>query len=258
MNTEELLTKYQSNIVKIYKENDLTCVRGLNSEHLLFEKSLLSWYFDATRIVSLKNSKFNADQNIDDIQFISDEILYFTAHLFLYKPLINSPIDDSYYFNGRMIYPNMQNLYSKRYNMYLDVTFQQFFNYWDRIGTIIAAFYPQIFKKKNIHFTSAIDAIDTKFHHLESYLWLKNFRDTDFKELNISRRNIVHKTSLNTQAKNELLDINSERNAVEEWFEKRNGFPEYFKSEINNTLLGLRYVLELAEEMTKEYFSEGD
>jgi len=253
---EELLKNYQSEIFDIYKKNDLTSIRGLNLEYTLFGRELLPWYYDTLREISIKNSKFNERQNKDDILFISDEILYFTAHVFMYRPFLNSPIDDRYNLNGKTIYPNFQNMYSKRYNMFSDVVFQQFFNYWDRIGAIIAAFYSREFKKKNIHFTSAIDTIDAKFHHLKSYHWLKNFRENDFRKLNASRKSIVHKTSLDTQAKNELLEINSEKEAVEKWVEKQDSFSEYFKTEINNTLLGLKYTLELAEEMTKEYCKE--
>lgn len=247
MNQLNLLDNLQATIIDIYNENDLECLRGLRNRYEFFGKQILVWYSDATRKVSINNTKFDRNGIMDDLLFISDEIIYFTAHLYLYAPYLNDPIKESYPFAGRRIYPNYENFAAKRFYMYADVVLQKIFNYWDRIGHIIAAFYPKEFKKKNIHFTSSIDVIEPQIQLSESYKWLKKFRENDFRTLNRKRKNVVHKSTTSSTAKYDHLKITSNKKAIELWMNERNDFPNYCKNQIEKTLIGFKHVLELAE-----------
>lgn len=247
----ELLNNLQAEIVDIYNENNLRCLRGLKDPYKLFGKQILVWYSDTTRKISLSNTKFDRNGIMDDLLFISDEILYFTAHLYLFLPHLNDPIKASYAFAGRIVYPNFENLATKRFYMYADVVLQKIFNYWDRIGNIIAAYYPKEFKKKNIHFTSAIGIIEPQFHSLDSYKWLKDFRENDFRQLNSKRKSVVHKSTTSITAKYNHLKITSDEKAIGLWVSERNNFPDYCKEQIEKTLLGFKHTLDLVEELSK-------
>ena len=51
--------------------------------------------------------------------------------------------------------------------MFIDLTFQITYNYWDRIGSLIASIFNDRIKSKNIYFPSAIDAIPSEFRKNE-------------------------------------------------------------------------------------------
>lgn len=255
MTTTELLSNYQDKIVSIYKEHDLKCLRGIDNKYELDGKPLLSWYFDATRKLSIANSKFDSNANCDDLLFISDEIMYFTAHLYLYKPYLNNPIHDSYYLGGGKVFPNFINISSRRYYMFADVAFQKIFNYWDRIGNLIAAFFPEEFKNRNIHFTSTIDKIESSYQDIPSIMWLKDYRQNGFKELNEKRRSVVHRSTTDTVFKHSHLKKSRNEDEIRTWMNERNGLPDYFKSEIGNTFKGLINALYFAEVVTDEKLS---
>ncbi|MBM2841747.1 MAG: hypothetical protein HW412_2275 [Bacteroidetes bacterium] len=110
-----------------------------------------------------------------DQLFCSDELLYFTAHLFLYRPHINDPIRDSFEAGKQVIFPNFQNVQGKRYDMYADVVSQIAYNYWDRIGDLIASFILDRIDKERVYFVTAVNSIPSEFHTSPNFIWLKHF-----------------------------------------------------------------------------------
>lgn len=255
MKTIEVLQKYQEEILKIYNENGLNSLKGIDLNYELDGKNLLVLYFDAVRKLRVSNQNFDADANLDDLLFISDEILFFTANVYLHRPFVNDPIQDSFQTNEEMLFPNFQNLAAMRYHMFIDVVYQNLFNYWDRIGNLIAAFFPEKFKSKNVHFSSAIDSCGSEYTHLSSFMWLKDYRENGFRKLNETRRNVVHRKSTDTFSKYAHLDVTHDEEGIKNWINQRNDLPEYFKGEIQNSFLGLANALFFVEELTKDKLS---
>lgn len=255
---EELIWEYHKLHQEIYTKYELTSLRGINNEFMLNKRALQVWHDDATRKCSIKYSgQFNHMKNFDDILFCSEELLYFTASLFLYRPYINNPLNEAIYHKEEVIFPNYQNYYAKRYSMFADVAAQCVYNFWDRVGDMIASFFPDKIDPSQVYFNTAIDIIPNQFHTSEHYLWLDNFRKTQYKELNGRRKRIVHYLTIETDYKYEHLEKgSSDREAMEKIQSERESLPDFFKSHIELTRLGIGHTLSLLEEIANLLFTD--
>jgi hypothetical protein len=147
MDNYELIWSFQEKIVQIYKQQHLTPLRGENDDYKINGKEILTWFHDVTNPNALKYNLHNIYFDLqNDLLICSDEMIYFTAHLFLYGPYTNNPLQEGHIFGESEIFPNRQNLEAKRYNMFADIISQKTYNFWDRIGDLIASFFPDRIK----------------------------------------------------------------------------------------------------------------
>ncbi|HEK22159.1 Cthe_2314 family HEPN domain-containing protein [Mucilaginibacter sp.] len=255
MDSQELIGVLQDKIVEIYKEQNLNCIRGIHLDYKLNGREILVWHSDVTRKASNANQDFSYLENLDDIFFCSEELLYFTAYLFLYRPYINNPLDDGRMFNGEMVYPNYQNLESKRYSMYADVVSQKTYNFWDRIGDLLASYFPDRIKPHKVFFGTALDVIPEDFHKSDNYKWLRNFNDSNFSEVNRIRKRIVHYATSDTDYKNNHLKHSSNKEKMEKLQSERMSLPEFYQNQIKLTIEGFEKTLLLLEEFDDALFS---
>lgn len=252
---KEIIEKYNSVIIDIYKEHNLKCLRGLNRECKIDGKDIYPWYREATHYFAEKNKDFNFDKNLEDILFISDEIIYYTANVILYEPCINDPLRNRIKINeGKTLYPNYQNLCSKRFDMFTDICFEKIYNYWDRIGDLIAACVEIGLNERNIYFTTVIDSIPKEYDNNKNFEWLKSYRWNEFKKINEKRINIVHYYSTGTDFQFEHLTASTNREKMIELMEERRSLPNFFKESINDTIKGFQNTLDFliyAQELMK-------
>lgn len=257
MNTKELLWKYQKAIQAIYEEQKLTCLSGLHNEYVINGKEIFIWHNEVTRKCAIKyGGHFHYMKNLDDILFCSDELLYFTASLYLYRQYINNPIEEAFRFGDGMVYPNFQNLYAKRYSMLSDVVGQKAYNYWDRIGDLIASFFPDKIESHKVFFTTALDVIPQDFKESKNYSWLMEFKETGYKELNGKRKQIVHYSTTETEYKYEHLKGSGNKEAMEKLQHEREALADFYKQHIALTLSGFEKTLLLLEEISNKLFSD--
>jgi hypothetical protein len=257
MTTSELIWEYQRAIIDIYMHQNLNCLRGFEYNYTVNGREFLGWYSEATRKCAVKHKGlFNYRKLLDDILFCSDALLYFTAHLFLYLPFINNPLKDAIPTKESMVYPNIQNLEGKRYSMFADSASQQAYNYWDRIGDLIASFFPDKIKSANVFFPTAIEAIPTEFHYSENYKWLYEFKLTDYVELNKKRKQIVHYATSDTDFRDKHLKSVHDKEAIESLQNDREYLAEYYKNHISYTLNGFEKTLLFLDEITPTLFPD--
>jgi len=257
MTDYKLISEFQDALVSIYKEQNLKCLRGFERNSTLNGRNIGEWYHEATRKCAARHEgRINYFKMLDDILFCSDALLFFTGHLFLYRPFINNPLEDAYRTKDITTYPNLQEIPSKRYSMYADSASQQAYNYWGRIGNLIASFFPDRLKSKDVLFASAIDAVPTEYQEGENYTWLKDFKQREYLELNKKRRQIVHYTSSDTEYKDKHLKIVHDKEAIIDWQTERENLAEYFKNHITLTLTGFEKTLLFFEEITPKIFPE--
>jgi hypothetical protein len=257
MERKELLWKFQETIIEIYNEFGINSLRGINAEYSLNGKQIIVWYHDVTRKSSCQNHEvFNYIKNFDDLLFCSDELLYFTAHLFLYKPFINDPLKDRFKFSGKMVYPNHQNMEAKRYNMFADITSQKAYNYWDRIGDLIASFFPKLIKPHQVFFSKAIEIIPAEFQKSENYLWLKRFKENEYVQLNKLRKQIVHYITSDTTYKHGHLNASKDIKEIIKLQNERELLPDFYKHHISLTLIGFDKTLSFLEEINPVLFKD--
>jgi len=255
MKTSELLKEINTTILKVYKKEDLIPLRGEKDNYLINGKKILKWYFDVTKHCECHYGfgKFNYFTNIDELLFTSDEIVYFTAHLYLYEPYVSTPIKNAYYAGHRiekMIYPVFTNMEGKRYDMFLGVVFEKVYNFWDRIGDLIASFFPNKIKG-NIYFHKTLKLIEIDYKGNSNFDWLMNFAKKEYTQFNTERINIVHHISKSISYKNELLENVSDFEKTKKLSDKRLSYPKYFKSMNEKCKIGFEKTIQLLEEINK-------
>ena len=167
----------------------------------------------------------------------SDEMLYFTAHLFLYRPFITNPLKD-----------RNPNLEDKRYNMFADIVSQKTYNYWDRIGDLIASFFPGKTKTSSIYFYNSLDCVMKELEDSINFKWLKDFKDTEYKELNEKRKQIVHYRTTNTEYTSKYAMSGDDTDKLKKLHFERERLPEYYKKHVQLSLIGFEKTLKLLEE----------
>ena len=251
METIELLNSFNTKIKEIYKEFELDCINRLDDSHKIHDKQMLSWHSDIARRCQIANNMhFDYFKNYDELSYCSDEILYFVAHLYLYKPYLNNPIEDKIWFSKRFVYPNYVNIGTKRYYMFADIVSEKLYNYWDRIGDLIASFFPELISEKRVFFATAFDVIPEEFQDLDSYKWLKEFRFNAYQDLNGKRKEVVHYTTSINQDKWEHLKLDTEEKILA-WLKNRNSMADYFREHIYITIEGFYQTLLLLEKVDK-------
>jgi len=181
MNEIELIQNYNDKILEIYNERNLKCLRGSTEDnYILNGKEILPWYFETNNLSKEIIKDFDYHKLFDDLLFCSDEIMFNLANLYLYLPYINDPLSHPVHFHDRYIYPNYQNLEAKRFNMFADSVLEKLYKYWDRIGDLIASYFPYLLKKHQVDFTKIIDKMPETLTDNLNYKWLKHFRENEY------------------------------------------------------------------------------
>jgi hypothetical protein len=134
--------------------------------------------------------------------------------------------------------------------MYIGVVFEKVYNYWDRIGDLIASYFPEKFKK-NVYFSQTIKYLEKDYRGNSDYDWLLNFVNNEFKEFNTERINIVHYISKSTEQKWEQLGHITDYKKTKSLNDKRLSFTKYFKEMNDLTKIGFEKTLNLLEEINK-------
>lgn len=254
MEPDELIAECQDAIVKVYKEQGLTSLSGLDDKFILNGKNILAWHLEVISMAPKQNDLVHYTKNMDDIFWCSSQLLYFTANLYLYRPHINSPLKHAYLSGNETIYPNFQNIAGRRYDMFADIVCQTAYNYWDRIGDLIASFFPKEIKKDRVYFSTVLDMVPEQFHVGESFSWLQNFRDNGYQELNEKRKQIVHYTTSGTQYKFAHLQSVHSREEIESLQTAREGVADFFKQHIYLTLEGYEKTLLFLSDVSSKLF----
>lgn len=256
---ENIIWDFQRAIISVYNEHSLTSLKGLKDDFIVNERQILKWYFDVVRKGQCKYYEvFNFHQSFDDLIFCSDEIMYFLAHMYLYRPYLNNPVKDGFFFGDGMLYPNYQNLEAKRYSMFSNIVSEKLYNYWDRIGDLIATYFPTLIKPDKVFFPKAIEIIPCEYHNDENYKWLKEFKENSYRKLNQIRKLTVHYTTEDTQFKHRHLSGSGKKEQMEELFNDRYALADTFKVQLDLTLTGFEKTLLLIEKITEETLSDID
>jgi hypothetical protein len=85
----------------------------------------------------------------------------------------------------------------------------------DRIGDLIATYFPTLIKPDKVFFPKAIEVIPSEYHNDENFKWLKDFKENGYRKLNQIRKLTVHYTTEDTQFKYRHLSSSGERQKME-------------------------------------------
>ncbi|MFT7057014.1 MAG: hypothetical protein ACJAR3_002660 [Roseivirga sp.] len=186
-----------------------------------------------------KEPAFNSFINHQDILKCSEDLKYITSELFYLHPGINNPIRETRVINGKLHATYFQNAFDRRYSMLVSCAFEKAYNFWDRIGDRIASFYPDLLKVKQVDFVRIIDQISAK-EEVDSlnFKWLVDFKDSDYKELNSIRRNVVHYSQVEANYRHELTIFSDDMDKVSDLYQTKSDYPKYFRIHLHKMTEG--------------------
>lgn len=206
-NDKELIKRFHDRISQIYYEQKIVPLRGFSEDGNNFSYKLPNGEVFITKIHNVFQNIIpikDIINYIDDLLFLSDEIVYFTALLYLYQPYIENHLQNPIKIGSELLYISDQTVEGKRYDMFVDILFGVTYSFFDRIANLFASFFSDIFsKRQNIHFHSSIEKLKQKYSSNIDFNWLLSFRDNEYKKMNEQRRNAVHNISIVTRNFNE-------------------------------------------------------
>lgn len=218
-----------------YANLNLKCLDDVEFD----SKKSLSYY---SKIMNENQSihNFHSYENYSELAFISGDIKYYTAILFLLKNYINNPLSEQKTY--------FQKMEDKRYLSYAVILFQTFYNYWDRIGDLIYCFLKTSLNKRNVYFVTVIENIAKDVNHSASYIELNNLYESKLKDLFSKRKEIVHYLQLASEIHVGFFKNFSNDEELVKSQNYKESLPEYFKENIDYTFKGFKLSLELINE----------
>lgn len=244
-NTKSILFSYNSKIDNFLKENKL---RALFQMDEIFDgKNSISFF---SGIISHPNNipvPFPAFEMHDDIVMCHQDITFTLGELYLYKPFISDFTEHSSLVGNQPIYHYFPSFTDKRYLSTCSHLFELFYNYWDKIGDMLAPYIAKELGEKDIYFDRVIDRSNDNIANNQYYKWLKDFRENQYKDLNKNRKQVVHYKSIENQTFQDYFNNSSDFYELEKIQEKKEAFTEYFKNHYNLTIKGFFKALKLIE-----------
>lgn len=256
MNDSQLIQAWNKRLYEIYAQEQLTSIRGFGEEEDFWKHNGVDLYDRYIQVIvrpQVPALTFDPHDILDELISISDQILHFTAHTFLYGALINDPIFDGHQPPGypNPIYPNIQNLEAKRFDLYVDAVFEKIYGFWSRLANLLNHYLPIPLKPHAVDFTRVVDQLPKQLSKLQfstNYQWLINYKDNEHKAFNDQRRVIVHHLTTSTTFKNSHLAAKT-RADMQALMDERYAIPAFFKDEMYLTITGFEKVVNLIAEI---------
>ena len=143
-----------------------------------------------------------------------------------------------------------------RYSMFANIVSEKLYNYWDRIGDLLATYFPDLIKPEQVYFAKTIDIIPTEYHDNDNFKWLKEFKESQYKDLNQKRKQYVHYTTEDTEFKHNHLWKSRDKEHMETIIKDREELADFYKRHIDLTLDGFEQTLLLIEKITEKTLAD--
>lgn len=178
---------------------------------------------------------------LSEIQNCNSDLKLFTANLYIFQPYINNPTKEKAFFIDKIITKYHQTFSDWNYSVYVSCCYEKLYNFWDRIGDVLALYLKIEIKEFQIGFHNVIEKIsqNEKFSTDVNFLFLKAFSDNEFKEFNNRRKRIVHYYQFETEYKYKIIyKCDNDEDMIKELWNWKNNMPEYFKKHLELSIKG--------------------
>lgn len=224
-------------IFDIYKKYNLRYI----DEVKINDKNLTSLYHQITDKKNKIKINFNSVDFIFDISFISKDIKYLTGMLYFLRPHINvASKEDGTYF---------QNTFDKRYLMFASLINQCLYNFWDRIGDLLYAYFETGIKEDSVYLSKVLNNFPKEYKSNKNYILLTEIYKSNVKELLSQRQQVVHYKQLETMQFLETLKNRDNKEQSELLEREKIGYPDYYKEQSEIAMRGFRVVLDLINDL---------
>ncbi|MGC4020957.1 MAG: Cthe_2314 family HEPN domain-containing protein [Cyclobacteriaceae bacterium] len=227
MTSKEILDLIRDQILEVYSSQNMTCL------------SDNQYNYNGVNIMAVPNSQltienWNSYKNLRDIVNCNQDLMYFAANLFLYRPYINNPLKEVDTQTMKFpVFHYHQNIYDHRYCTYVSNCFEKAYNYWDRIGDLLYSFYPSIIPNiRSVDFSRVIDKIYEIGERDADFIWLHNFKQNEYSILNGYRKDVVHYYQYETSYHFEHISNSTKPDVITKIWKEKSELPEYFKAQL--------------------------
>lgn len=182
-----------------------------------------------------------------DIKNCNDDLKLFIANLYLFHPHINDPTKEKNHIEGRVLHSYNQNFSDWNYSSLVSCCFEKLYNYWDRMGDFLALYLISDIKNETvINFAFVIDYLDKqeRFSEDKNFMFLKSFKETEFKEFNKNRKEVVHYNHFETTYRYDFIKFKNDEDKINDLWKWKNEMPEYFKNHLELTIKGYAHCFE--------------
>jgi hypothetical protein len=178
-----------------------------------------------------------------DMNYLSADMRYLIGIISYLQPFINDPVKE----NGTYI----QNIYDRRYFMYVSMAYQMAYIYWDRIGDLLDKYFQTELDERNVTFVSVINNIPDQWKLSSNYQWFAEVLKNDYSEINKARRDIVHYNSPEHRRFMNVIfsRISEDKTKLEKIKREKDNFPELFKNHFGVMLNGFEKALIFIDEL---------
>lgn len=248
---KEILEDFHDELLDVYQQEGLKTLSGFNNDHVVNGVQIVNEFLDAVRPLGQNIPGLNGIQLQREFIASSHEVLHFVGLTLLYYPYIFNPLDAARSFAGRTIYPYSETIETRRFFMYYNTSLEKLYNFWDRVGDLIALYYPGVLKSKAIFFSTAVNLLEKDVKGSVPYEWLVAFQKGYYQELNQKRIQIVHYTNPSANFVKEHLENASDKESVEKLIQERAEIPTFLKHQLDLTLEGFLQLIDLMKKLNK-------
>ena len=123
------------------------------------------------------------------------------------------------------------------------------YNYWDKMGDLLDNCFGVIEPTNNVYFGTVIRKFPTEFNSSSNYIWLKNFKDNEFKELLEKRNEIVHYSALESKFFENYQDNIQDEARIQTLQNNKEGMVEYLQQHNELMFIGFEKAIKLIDEI---------
>jgi len=235
-NEQDIFIKFNKLVDEQYKKYELKYIEDVEFD----EKHPLTFFSEIKDKKELLHS-FDLNEFYDDLVFLNKDILHLVGTLYFLKPYINNPTEeDGTYF---------QNVFDKRYLGFASIVPQCIYNYWDRIGDILYAYFRTGLDERSVYFGRVIENFQIEYKGSTFYKRLKKMYDEKLRELIEDRKRIVHYSQVEARIYMGTFKYHGDENKLKEIQKEKENFPDYFREHLGLIIEGFELALKLINEL---------
>jgi hypothetical protein len=244
------LLKHYEEVSKFFSKENLVSLS--DNDHLYKGLNIMEiLHFDK---INPNFPTFNKFKNLSDLKNCNNDLKLLTANLYLYHPHINNPTIEYKIFKGEKIFTYFQNGPDWIYSTFVSCCYEKLYNYWDRIGDTLAYYLDLDIPEFKVTFHSVIDKMANIkiFESNPNFVFLKKFKENEYKEFNKHRKEVVHYYQFETTYKYLVEENNTNEDEIKKLWDWKKNMPSYFKNHLYLSCEGFIKTYELIKNISQE------
>jgi hypothetical protein len=169
--------------------------------------------------------------------------------MYLHKPFLWDFLSNWFDHNNKKNFYYYSSLHDSRYMTYCDLLFQSIYNYWDKIGDLLAFYFVPKLNGKEFYFSKVLKKIPTDYKKSHNFLWLLEFDKNDYSDLNSKRIQTVHYSNYSSSFKENWMANVSNEVGIEKLQNEISSLTDYFKIHLEKVIIGFEKALNLIDEV---------